>query len=230
MARCRLTGGGGFKSARVEIGPAERFLSEAGAMYFTSDNVEVDVTTRTRSSGGLFGGIKRMFAGESFFLSEYRTTDGRSGEVGLAPSLPGDVALIVCEGHRNWVCAGGSYLGSSENLGLDTDFQGIRGMLSGESLSFLKIDGVGELIVSAFGAIREIDVNGALTVDTGHVVAFEDSLEYTIGKAGGSWLQSFLASEGVTLNFTGYGRLYVQSHNPDEWGSALGGLLPPRRR
>ena len=229
MAKCRLTGGGGFKSARVEIDPTERFLSEAGAMYFTSANVDVDVTTRTRSSGGLFGGVRRMFAGESFFLSEYRTTDGRSGEVGLAPSLPGDVAIIACEGYRNWVCAGGSYLGSSENLGLDTDFQGIRGILSGESLSFLKIDGVGELIVSAFGAIREIDVAGAFTVDTGHVVAFEDSLDYTIGKAGGSWMQSFLASEGVTLDFTGHGRLYVQSHNPDEWGSALGGMLPARR-
>ncbi len=230
MVRCKLMGGGGFKSARVEIGPAERFLSEAGAMYLTSDNVEINVTTRTRSSGGLFGGIRRMFAGESFFLSEYRTTDGRSGEVGLAPSLPGDMALIECRGTTALVCAGGSYVGSSENLGLDTDFQGIRGMLSGESLSFLKIDGMGQLIVSAFGTIREIDVDGAFTVDTGHVVAFEDSLEYRIGKAGGSWLQSFLASEGVTLNFTGRGKLYVQSHNPDEWGSAIGGLLPPRRR
>ncbi|MCY4438160.1 MAG: TIGR00266 family protein [Chloroflexi bacterium] len=230
MAKCTLTGGGGFKAALVEIGPAEKFMSEAGAMYRTSDNVDVQVTTRTRSAGGLFGGIKRMFAGESFFLSEYRTTDGRGGEVGLAPTLPGDVALIQCNGQSSWICTGGSYIGSSENLSLDTEFQGLRGMFSGESLSFLKVDGVGELLVSAFGAIREIDVDGAFTVDTGHVVAFEDTLTYSLGKAGGSWLQSFLASEGITLNFSGRGKLYVQSHNPSEWGGTLGGLLPERKQ
>lgn len=229
MSICRITGGGGFKAALVEIAPGERFRSESGAMFRSSDNVEIDVTTRTRSAGGLFAGIRRMFARESFFLSEYRTTDGRPGEVGLAPKLPGEVAVIDCTGYGRWVCAGGSYVGSSESIDLDTQFQGIGGVLSGESLSFLEAAGNGDLIVSAFGAIREIDVDGALTVDTGHVVAFQDSLEYSLGKAGGSWLQSFLASEGVTLNFTGRGSLYVQSHNPDEWGHSLGGLLPPRR-
>ena len=228
MATCTITGGGGFQAALVEIGPRERFISESGAMFRASDNVDVDVTTRTRSSGGLFSGIRRMIAAESFFLSEYRTNDGRIGEVALAPRLPGALATIHCTGVGRWVCAGGSYVGSSEYLDLDTQFQGIGGVFSGESLSFLEVSGAGDLIVSAFGAIREIEVNGALTVDTGHVVAFEDSLGYSLGKAGGSWLQSFLASEGVTLNFSGHGKLYVQSHNPDEWGRSLGGLLPPR--
>ena len=66
-------------------------------------------------------------------------------------------------------------------------------------------------------------------MDTGHVVAFEDSLTYSVGKAGGSWVQSFLTSEGVTLTFSGSGRLYVQSHNPDQFGKSVGPLLPPRR-
>ncbi len=229
MARCRITGGGGFKAALVEIEPGESFMSEAGAMFRASDNVDIEVTVRTKSSGGLFSGIRRMFAGESFFLSKYCTTDGQRGEVGLAPKLPGDVEVIHCTGYSRWVCTGGSYIGSSDNLNLDTQFQGIGGMFSGESLSFLEVEGEGDLIVGAFGAIREINVEGAFTVDTGHVVAFEDSLGYSLGKAGGSWLQSFLASEGITLNFTGAGKLYVQSHNADEWGRSLGGLLPPRR-
>lgn len=228
MSICRITGGGGFKAALVKIEPGERFTSESGAMFRASDNVEIDVTTRTRSSGGLFAGIRRMFAEESFFLSEYRSIDGRMGEIGLAPKLPGDVSVIDCTGNSRWICTGGSYVGSSERLDLDTQFQGVGGIFSGESLSFLEVDGEGDLIVSAFGAIRKIDVDGAITVDTGHVVAFEDSLGYSLGKAGGSRIQSFLASEGITLNFTGRGNLYVQSHNPDEWGRSLGGLLPPR--
>ena len=178
-------------------------------MFRASANIDVDVTTRSRGTGGLMSGIKRMLAGESFFFSTYKTLDGRRGEIGLAPTLAGEVAVIECSG-RN------------------TQFQGLRGMFSGESLSFLSVEGQGELLVSAFGSIREIEVNGDLTVDTGHVVAFEESLDYTLGRAGGSWIQSMLASEGVVLNFSGNGRLYVQSHNPDEFGSRLGGLMPPR--
>ena len=228
MASYTISDKGSYGSALVELGPSEGFVSEAGAMFRASANIDIDVTTRSRGSGGLLSGVKRMLAGESFFLSVYKTTDGRRGEIGLAPTLAGEVAVIECSGRNRWLCAGGSYLGSTDGLGLDTQFQGLRGMFSGESLSFLAVEGRGELLVSAFGDIREIEVNGELTVDTGHVVAFEESLDYTLDRAGGSWIQSMLASEGIVLNFSGYGRLYVQSHNPDEFGSRLGGLMPPR--
>ena len=219
---------GAFGWALVRLDPGERFVSEAGSMFRASSNVDIDVTTRSRGAGGLLSGVKRLLAGESFFFSTFAVTDGNAAEVGLAPKLQGELAVIDCDGRNRWVCTGGSYLGSSPELSIDTEFQGLRGVLSGESLSFLSVQGAGPLIVNAFGKITEIDVSGELTVDTGHVVAFEDSLTYSIGKAGG-WVQSFLTGEGLTMKFSGYGRLYVQSHNPDEFGRSLGPLLPPRR-
>ena len=219
---------GSFGSVLVKIGPGETFVSEAGAMFHASDNVDIDVATRNRSgSGGLMGGVRRMLAGESFFLSTYRTRDGAAGEVALAPTLVGEVAIIECRGGR-WLCAGGSFLGASQGIDLDTQFQGLRGMFSGESLSFVAASGVGELLVNAFGSVQAIEVDGKLTVDTGHVVAFQDTLDYSIDRIGGNWIQSFLASEGVVLNFSGRGVVYVQSHNPDEFGRRLGGAMPPR--
>ena len=65
-------------------------------------------------------------------------------------------------------------------------------------------------------------------IDTGHVVAYETSLEYTITKAGSSWLASWLAGEGFVMNFRGKGRVLVQSHNPTEFGRSVGPKLPPR--
>ena len=97
-----------------------------------------------------------------------------------------------------------------------------------EGLFFLRVTGAGTLVVSAFGALEEVAVDGELVVDSGHVVAFEESLTYSLGKAGGSWLQSFLGGEGVVLRFRGRGRLLVQSHNRSEFGRTLGGRLPPR--
>ncbi len=220
---------GAFGWALVNLDPGERFVAEAGSMFRVSSNVDIDVTTRSRDTGGLMSGIKRMIAGESFFFSTFTAVGDGPAEVGIAPTLQGEVAVIDCGGGAAWACAGGSYLGSSPHLNVDTQFQGLRGLLSGESLSFLLVDGVGPLVVNAFGKITQVQVDGELTVDSGHVVAFEDSLDYSIGKAGGSWVQSFLTGEGVTMTFSGQGRLYVQSHNPAEFGGALGPLLPPRR-
>ena len=198
-------------------------------MFRMSSNVDIDVTTRSRSSGGIMSGIKRMFAGESFCFSRYIAANDEDAEIGLAPMLQGQVALIECDGKSRWVRTGGSYLGSAVDLNIDTQFQGLRGAFSGESLSFITVEGVGPLLVNAFGLIMELEVKGSLTIDTCHVVAFEESLEYSIGKAGGIWIQSFLTSEGLVLNFNGHGRVYVQSHNPDEFGKTLGPLLPLRK-
>ena len=220
---------GAFSWVQVRLEPDEQFISESGAMFRASPNIDIDVTTRNRGGGGILGGAAHMFAGESFFLSTYSSNNGRPGEVGLAPTHQGQVQKIDCDGATDWICAGGSYLGSSQSLAINTQFQGFRGMLSGESLSFIAVSGAGVLLVNAFGKISGIDVAGGLTVDTGHVVAFQDSLSYSIGKAGGSFLQSFLAGEGLVLNFSGQGRIYVQSHNPDEFGREIGPMLPPRR-
>jgi uncharacterized protein (TIGR00266 family) len=119
-------------------------------------------------------------------------------------------------------------VGSDAGLKLDTQFQGLKGLFTGEGLFFLHVSGAGTLVVSAFGALDEVPLDGELIVDSGHVVAFEETLSYSLGKAGGSWLQSFLGGEGVVMRFRGRGRLLVQSHNRTEFGRALGGRLPPR--
>jgi uncharacterized protein (TIGR00266 family) len=221
---------GEFESALIHLDTNEQFVSEAGAMYRASANVDVDVTTRSRGSGGFLAGVKRLFAGDTFFLSTYQTNDGQPGEVGLAPTHQGEVFVIDVEPSTPWICAGGSYLGSSPGLQINTQFQGMKGFVSGESLFFLEVSGSGQLLVNAFGRIVESALEDAMTVDTGHVVAFENSLQYNITKAGDSWFQSWLAGEGFVMNFTGKGCILTQSHNPKEFGMKLGPLLPPRKQ
>ena len=220
---------GAFSWVQVGLEGEEQFVSESGAMFRASTNIDIEVTTRGGGGGGVLGGIGRSLSGESFFLSTYRSTDGRPGEVGLAPTHQGEIQKIDLDGSGRWLCTGGSYLCSSRSLDLETSFQGIGGMLSGESLSFMGVTGEGPLVVTAFGKMSVIDVDGNFTVDTGHVVAFEETLNYSIGKAANSFIKSFLVGEGLVLKFSGRGRVYVQSHNPDEFGRSLGSMLPPRR-
>jgi uncharacterized protein (TIGR00266 family) len=225
---------GAFAWALVGLEPGEEFVSEAGAMFRRDAHVEVDVTVRHRGGGGILGGLRRglgrLLSGESFFLSTYRTQ--RPGEVALAPTLAGSVRLLELGGEdgSEWYCAGGSFLGASGDLDLDVSWQGLKGFLSGESIVFVRARGDGPLLVHAFGRMVELEVDGELVVDTGHLVAYERGLEWSISKAGGSWFQSFLGGEGLVMKFRGRGRLLVQSHAPRGFGMALGRLLPPRKQ
>ncbi|MFT5291142.1 MAG: hypothetical protein ACI82F_003218 [Planctomycetota bacterium] len=223
-----ILGEGAFSSALVHLNPGEQFTSEAGALFRSSSNVDVDVTTRSKGKGGILGGLKRMLSSESFFLSTYTILDKEPGEVGLAPVLQGQMISVGITPEIPWMCTGGSWIGSSEGLLVDTRFQGLKGLFTGESLSFLHLSGEGTMLISGFGRLTEIEVDGALTVDTGHVVAFEESLTYKLSKAGGSWIHAWLGGEGIVMEFEGRGKLIVQSHNAKEFGSALGRRLPPR--
>ena len=171
-----------------------------------------------------------MLGGDTFFLSTYHTTDGRPGQIGLAPTHPGQLYIIDVEPSNPWICAGGSYLGSTAGLQIDMQFQGMKGFVTGENLFFLEVSGSGQLVVNAFGRIVQSAIEDEMTVDTGHLVAFEKSLHYNITKAGRSWFQSWLAGEGIVMNFSGHGRILTQSHNPKEFGTGLGPLLPPRKQ
>ena len=223
-----IIGKGAFSSALVRLDADDEFVSQSGSMYRASRNVDIDVTTRARGSGGLLGGVKRLMAKESFFLSRYRVTSNPPGEVGLAPTHMGNVVQLDVESHQALLCTGGSYLGSGSDVQIDTQFQGLKGFVSGESISFIRASGSGPLLVGGFGHITCEDVQGELIVDTGHVVAFTEGLQYSASKIGGSWLQSWLAGEGIVLRFSGNGRIWVQSHNPKEFGKRLGPKLPER--
>ena len=220
---------GAFHSALVHLAPGDLFKSDSGAMFRASSNVDNDVTTISRG-GGLLAGLKRLAGGDTFFLSTFQTTDGCAGEVGVAPTLQGHLEQVDVQADQPWLCAGGSFLGCDGHMDLTPRFQGLKGFFSGENLFFMEVSGTGPLLVGAYGSISEVLVDGELIVDTGHVVAFESSLSYTLSKTGGSWLTSFLAGEGFVLHFAGQGRLLVQSHNPREFGALLGRRLPPRRQ
>ena len=223
---------GAFGSALIILEPGEKFVSEAGAMYRASANMDIDVESRRKKDEGMWGafksGIKAMFAGESFFLSSYTPNDGQSGEVGLAPTHQGEVRSVKV-GSDVWICSGGSYLGSSGGITLDTQYQGLtKGMFSKEGLVFVKASGEGDLLVNGFGRISSVDVSGGITIDNGHLIAFTEGLEYTISKAGSGWISSMMSGEGLVMNFRGQGKVLVQCHDPSRLGGVLGPMLPPR--
>lgn len=212
--------------AHIILNAGEELVAEGGSMIAMSGSINASTTLRQGKGGGVFGGLKRMLAGESLFLSIFRSPT-QGGEVFLAPRLLGDLLLYEMKG-KELVVQSTSYLASASDVDIELGFQGFKSFFSGEAIFWLNISGHGSVILSSFGGIYEVDVDGEYIVDTGHIVAFEKSLNFEIGKAVKSWIAAFFSGEGLVCRFKGKGKVYCQTHNPGSFGYRVGPKLPAR--
>ena len=132
--------------AHVVLNAGEELVAEAGRMIAMSGSINASTTLRQGKGGGIFGGLKRMIAGESLFLSVFRSPLP-GGEVFLAPRLMGDILLYQVTG-TGLVVQATSYLGSASDVDIDIGFQGFRSFFSGESVFWLDISGRGPVILT----------------------------------------------------------------------------------
>ena len=212
----------------IELAPGESIKAETGAMVAQQG---VALRTGRSGGGGLFGGIRRMMGGESFFMNTF-TGEGSGGWVSLAPPAPGDIRNFELQPGNNIFIQSGAFLACTENVQIDTQFQGFRGFFSGESLFFIRAyaeSGLGTVYYNSFGAIKQLPVipEQELVVDTGHLVAFSDDVEYSISKVGG--IGSLIAGgEGLVMKFRGNGMVWVQTRNLSSMADKLSPFLPKR--
>jgi uncharacterized protein (TIGR00266 family) len=210
-----------YSLLEVEMQQGESICAEAGAMVTMSPTIDIQTSAR----GGILSSLKRsMLGGESFFQNTYTCRQG-AGIVTFGPSYMGDIEQIPMVGE--WFVQSGAYLASTPQLGIDTKFQGLKGLFSGESLFFLRVFGQGDLFISSFGAVHAIDLKQGedVRVDTGNLVAFQQGINYSVEKVGGI-KSTMLSGEGLVLRLRGPGRVYIQTRSPGTFVGWLYPLLP----
>ena len=204
----------------AQLDPGETFRTEGGAMSRCTSGLDV----RTKLMGGIAPALTRkLFGGESFFVGEYSapTADPAPAEIALSPSLPGSVLQRSLR-DEEFVLTAGSFLACTPGVELRPRFGGVRALFSGEGAVVLIASGVGELFFNAYGAVTERELEGELRVDTGHVVAWTPGIQYEIKGMGG--IKSTLFSgEGLTMRFTGQGKIWLQTRTL----AATAGWLSP---
>lgn len=202
----------------ISLASGEQIQAETGAMVSKSESVKLETSIK----GGLFSGLKRsVLGGESFFLNTF--TAEQSGEVTIAPALPGDILALEIGGQPLLVQSG-SFLAATMGVTIDTKWGGAKTFFSREGLFLLKCSGQGTVFLSSYGAIHPVQVGPGerYAVDTGHMVAFDESVKYEVGRSGG-WKSTLLSGEGLVVKITGPGRFYLQTRSED---SFLDWLLP----
>ena len=204
----------------VKLEAGERIEAESGAMVYMSPGIEI--TTKTK--GGVLGALTRgLLGGESLFTNTFSAKS--KGVVGLAPPYQGDITHHRLNGETLFI-QNGSYIASSPDLSLDTKWGGAKSFFSREGLFLLKMTGAGDAFISSFGAIHEIELKGeSFTIDTGHMVAFTEGLEYNVKRVGGL-KSTILSGEGLVAEFRGTGTLYLQTRSMNSFMDWLVPFLP----
>jgi uncharacterized protein (TIGR00266 family) len=197
---------------KVEAQPDFSFLTvqlQAGQVLKVESSAMATMNTNLRMKTKMRGGLARLLTGESMFINEFTAEHG-PGEIGIAPGSPGDLDHVYLDNTVIYL-QNTAYVASSPDVTIETKWQGfVKGFFSGEALFLIRCSGKGDLWFNTYGAMIPIDVDGEYIVDTGHIVAFTEGLEYSVGRIGG-YKSLFFSGEGLICRFKGKGRLWIQT-------------------
>lgn len=216
--------GDDMQYVEIELDPQETVMAEAGALMFMDAPIEMETIfgdgSKQSSSGGLMGKLmgagKRVITGESLFMTAF--TNGGTGKRSafFAAPYPGKIipldlsilgGKIVCQKDAFLCCAKGVSIGIEFQKKLGVGFFG------GEGFVMQKLEGDGLAFIHACGALyeRELKDGEVLKVDTGCLVAFEQTVQYDIQMVKGI-KSAFFGGEGLFFaTIKGPGKVWLQS-------------------
>lgn len=215
-----------FAVAKVLLGPGEKVQAQPGAMMAMSYGVDL----QAKVEGGIMRGIGRMFSGESMHITTF-TAPSQGGWVDLVPEVSGDVFVLDVEAHNPLLINAGGWLGNEMGVEVKADMN-LSSAFGGEGLVILKSSGTGKIIGNAYGGldVHSLGPGEGFTIDTGHLVAWESTVQTNVRRATG-WIGSMTSKEGFVVDLIGPGDLVTQSRvptivtNATQSNNNFGGLL-----
>jgi len=185
--------GDDLQAVIVTLDPGEAIVAEAGAMMYLEDDIEMGTSlSMKKDAGGLFGRLfeagKRVVTGESFFITIFANGGSTRRDCAFAAPYPGHVVPIeLREHHGRILCQKDAFLCAAQGVEVDIAFTKRfgAGFFGGEGFILQRLSspsGEGQAFLHAGGTTvrRELASGEKLRVDTGCLVAFDESVEYSI--------------------------------------------------
>lgn len=204
--------GDDMQLVEVELDQGEGVRAEAGTLTYMEAGIEMQTST----GGGIFKGLKRAITGESFFITTFLNNAGGKAKVAFAAPYPGKIIPISLNDFGGRIiCQKDSFLCAAQGIEIEIAFTKRlgAGVFGGEGFILQRLEGDGMAFVHAGGTIVEKDLAAGetLRVDTGCLVAFNDTVNYDIKFIGG-FTNALFGGEGLFLaTLTGPGKVYLQS-------------------
>lgn len=203
----------------VRLSQGESITCESNAMVMMENNLELV----GEMNGGLLNAVVRSFANDESFFQQRITANHGAGDCLLAPITPGGIEILEV-GATQYYISDGAFVACSSTVDMELKTQSLGAAIFGNTGGFViaRTRGEGQVAVNGFGTIFTIEVSpdSPMTIDNGHVVAWDSRLHYEPGvstrRGGGmlgSLLNSFTGGEGVVLKFSGSGKVVLCSRN-----------------
>ncbi|NUN50364.1 MAG: TIGR00266 family protein [Candidatus Brocadiae bacterium] len=214
-----------YALASVQLEQGEQLRMESGAMVGHSPTIEIEA----KMEGGFLKSLGRaVLGGESFFITRATANTG-PGEILLAPSAPGDIVTVPLNG-GGLIVQRGCYLANSTGVEVDTKWGGFKGAFTSGGFFWLHLHGQGAAFVASFGAIhrRTLAPGEHYIVDTGHIVAFSDTIQYQVRKAAKGFLNTATTGEWLVAEYVGPGELLMQTRQAPAFAQWMAPYLPTK--
>jgi uncharacterized protein (TIGR00266 family) len=213
--------GDDLQFVEVELDPQETVIAEAGAMMYMDHGIsfETRMGDGSNPSAGFLnklGGVaKRAITGESLFMTHFTNSGQGKKQVAFGAPYPGKIiALDLDQANGELICQKDSFLAAALGTEISIAFNKRlgAGFFGGEGFILQRLRGDGMVFIHAGGSIIEKRLDGGrLLVDTGCIVAFENTIAYDIERAG-NLKSMFFGGEGLFLaTLQGTGRVWLQS-------------------
>jgi len=214
-------------AVEVTLDKGEAMYTQSGGMSWQTDGISM----ATNARGGVMQSLGRMFSGESIFMSTF-TAERNDAKVAFATTVPGEIIPVELDSSKTLMVQKGSFLCAEPTVDLKVALtkKFSAGLFGGEGFIIQKATGKGMLFLEVDGdpIIRELQPGEVLKVDTGNVVAFEESVKYEIETVKGLG-NIFLGGEGLFLTrLTGPGRVILQSQNFGDFAGRIIRMMPSK--
>ena len=213
-------------AVEIKMNAGESVYTQSGGMIWQTPGIEMNTNAR----GGLGKSIGRLFAGESLFMVNY-TAKADNVSITFGSTVPGSV-VPVNVGEVPMICQKGAFLCAEQSVQLNVTFtkRFSAGMFGGEGFILQKLSGYGMAFLEVDGDLvqYELPAGVQLLVDTGNVVAFQETVSYEIETVKG--LSNILfGGEGLFLTrLTGPGTIMLQTQSFDEFTRKISSRLPTK--
>lgn len=218
--------GSTIPAVEIALQRSESLYTQSGGMSWQSEGISMSTNTR----GGLLKGFGRMLSGESFFMATYTAT--QNAVIAFSSTVPGSILPVDLSQWGSLTIQKGAFLCAEESVSMEVTFtkKFSSGLFGGEGFILQKLSGRGMAFLEVDGDAveKELAPGEVLKVDTGNVVAFENSVKYEIETIKGLG-NIFFGGEGLFLTkLTGPGRVVLQTLSFGDLAGRILALAPPK--
>lgn len=195
----------------AEMPPNEVFISEAGAMTYYEEGIDMEVIILNNGFKGL---VKRLFTGEGISLVKYINKTSSTKKIVLSSNAV-IYPIKIDDFSNELICAKTSFFSSTKdiNISIDIDKSISNGLFSGLGLFRQKITGTGTVFLKGSGEVKKIFLNGnKIILDSSSILAFTKRLVVKSNLS--NPIKNIMSGEGGSKEeISGYGTLWIQCYN-----------------